>query len=809
MTGSPALRILILEDSPDDLLLMLHELKHGGVNFVYECVDSEKSLLKALEQPWDIVLSDYAMPGFSGPDALEIIKDHGLDIPFIIVSAMLGEEAAVEAMRAGANDFFIKGKTSRLIPAIEREVSDARERQQRQWAELRLRESEERFAKAFYASPVAISVTTMDEGIFVDVNDAYLRMFGYERSDLISKRVSDLNIRLRTDDRIEMVENLLTKGAIHDRETTLRARDGSLRYTLASMVRIELGRQDCVLAMIFDMTERRLAETAEREQRAFAHALSEVAALLARSLDLTSVTTGIIAYVGNVVPHDAASVMLLDGDGAFVAYAQGYPAADARQVENAHFPLDLPLFQPMLALKQPGLTADFASPSPWSALPGHAWVKSTISSPITAHNTVIGFLVLHRKTASFSLPDVEHLRAFADQAAIALYNAQLYSQVQEHADELERRVDKRTLQLRQAKEHVETILNSTNDAIFLARPDGTIEQSNPAFAALFGQSAAHFGTIVQLVTPDQAEILTAQARAVAASSTPAHVDLICHSASGDAFDAEIAIAPAVAFLTQTPTLICSVRDITRRKGLETELRAALAQEKELRELKSRFVSMISHEFRTPLAAIQSSSDVLRNYYDRLDSERREAQFDSIQTQVQHLAHLLDDILTISRSETVGLEFRPMPTDLQQLSEGLIDEIKQVDDTHAFELVVEGDCHDAILDVSLMRRTLLNLLSNAVKYSPPATSVMMRLSNVGDIYQIEVRDRGIGIPEEDLPHLFQIFHRGSNVGRTPGSGLGLALAKLAVEAHGGTISLSSHVGQGTSFIVRIPHVKPRE
>ncbi len=133
--GKP-LRVLIVEDSVDDTILLLHELRQSGYDPAFERVDTSEAMDEALEKrSWDIVISDYVMPGFSGLAALRLLKARGIDLPFILVSGQIGEDAAVEAMRAGAGDYIPKGSMVRLVPAIERELRDAQVRRERKQAE--------------------------------------------------------------------------------------------------------------------------------------------------------------------------------------------------------------------------------------------------------------------------------------------------------------------------------------------------------------------------------------------------------------------------------------------------------------------------------------------------------------------------------------------------------------------------------------------------------------------------------------------------------------------------------------------------
>lgn len=244
-------------------------------------------------------------------------------------------------------------------------------------------------------------------------------------------------------------------------------------------------------------------------------------------------------------------------------------------------------------------------------------------------------------------------------------------------------------------------------------------------------------------------------------------------------------------------------DVTALQRAEAEVYKALAKEKELSELKSHFISTTSHEFRTPLATILSSADMLELYGYKWDESKKLEHLRRIQTAAEHMTELLDNVLLVSKAEAEKLQFKPAPMNLSQFCCDLVEEMQLIAGKHAINFISQGQCTNVCLDVTLLRHILTNLLSNAIKYSPPESTVEFNLvcDRVAAIFSI--KDNGIGILEADQAQLFQSFYRGSNVGTTSGTGLGLAIVKKSVDLHGGEVTLTSAVGVGTKFTVTIP------
>ena len=249
----------------------------------------------------------------------------------------------------------------------------------------------------------------------------------------------------------------------------------------------------------------------------------------------------------------------------------------------------------------------------------------------------------------------------------------------------------------------------------------------------------------------------------------------------------------------------TLEDITERKQAELEIARALEKEKELSDLKSRFITTTSHEFRTPLSIISSSSEILEHYAGKLDEAKKIKHLQRIQSAVQYMTQLLEDVLLINRAEVEKLEFNPVRLDVVKFCRELVEEVELGVKIHP-AIALQNDCPElfmANIDEKLLRQILNNLLSNAIKYSPPSSTINFRLACENERVIFQIRDQGIGIPPEDQARLFESFHRAKNVGNVPGTGLGLAIIKKCVELHQGQIAVESELGVGTTFTVTLP------
>jgi signal transduction histidine kinase len=255
-------------------------------------------------------------------------------------------------------------------------------------------------------------------------------------------------------------------------------------------------------------------------------------------------------------------------------------------------------------------------------------------------------------------------------------------------------------------------------------------------------------------------------------------------------------------INKEPHVLTVGLDISDRKKAEIELLRALGREKELSQLKTDFVSTVSHEFRTPLGIIMSSAEILEDYLEELDVDERQHHLRSIARNTKRMSELMEEVLVLGRLDAGRMDFKPAPLDFRGFCSRLVEEVLSATNrTCPIELAID-DIAPAHADERLLRHILLNLLTNGVKYSESGRAVEFVVRREAHDAVCLIRDHGIGIPEADLPWLFNAFHRGRNVGQRPGTGLGLVIVKRCVELHGGTIHVESKTGEGTTMTVRV-------
>ncbi len=255
----------------------------------------------------------------------------------------------------------------------------------------------------------------------------------------------------------------------------------------------------------------------------------------------------------------------------------------------------------------------------------------------------------------------------------------------------------------------------------------------------------------------------------------------------------------------------SFEDITLRKNADLELLKALANEKELNELKSRFVNMVSHELRTPLAGIRSSAEIMELRLDKNKTPIDETLSNGFKNKIQHIVQdveritsLITDVLTIGQIESSRVKFNPIANNLKDyIVQYLNSEASRVIGNHTLNFKDKVKQPIVNFDAIMISHVLNNIIGNAAKYSDPTSEIKIEIENIENYFKIEVSDKGIGIPKQELDNIFTSFFRSSNAENIPGTGLGLSIAKYFTELHEGKINISSKLGKGTTITICIP------
>lgn len=675
---------------------------------------------------------------------------------------------------------------------LQREVAERRK------AEDALRQSEERHRTLVQNVPVGLFRTTQD-GAILDANPAMLEIFDFP--DLESARnVNAADLYEDPDTSDLWLALMMQQGVVEDFEALFRRFDGELIWCLINARLVTNGDRQI---QYFECSVQNIHERKQAQQELIV--LYNALSTLFKAENLLELGQQIVQVVVREFGQIDCGLMLVDRSQNLVI----------RVARAGEFAVDTEV---PIVLNGIGLVAEavhteqviyapdvLAHPN---YLANDPRTQSELVLPLSTSRGMVGVMDLQSpELNAFNERDQRILIAFAERAAAALEAMQLYEEVNRRAAELEWRVAERTAELQRTTEQVEAILASSSDVVIVLRVDGTITSTNPALTIAFGYAADEvFGRpLIILFDPEHAESIVETLQNVATGGhASARAEVPARRHDGTTFHADCVFSPIKQADDNIAGIVCSLRDISVRRSMEEELRIALSKEKELSELKSRFVSMISHEYRTPLAGILSSTDIMINYAERLSDERKTDHLLKIRRQVKRLANLLEDVLSLGKAEAVGMEFQPNLLNLEKHCQIFIEEVQQA--TGAEDCIVftaKEPCGDVLADEELLRQILVNLLSNAVKYSSSKANVYFDLTCDGVQATFRIRDEGIGIPQEDQEHLFQAFHRARNVGAISGTGLGLVIIQRAVEAHGGTVDFESQEGVGTTFIVTIP------
>ncbi|MEB3338169.1 MAG: ATP-binding protein [Leptolyngbyaceae bacterium] len=400
--------------------------------------------------------------------------------------------------------------------------------------------------------------------------------------------------------------------------------------------------------------------------------------------------------------------------------------------------------------------------------------------------------------------------------ALSQINTQLSAEIaiseaaRKERQQAQESLDQKTTALEHQTIVLQSIINSMGDGVMVVGPD--LYFLNPAAEQIIGVSQGqgsegHWSEEYGLFLPDKVTRYSPQqlpmARAMQGEAMDGLEVFMRHPSAPEGVWMSMTARPLQGEMNLQGGVVV-FHDITKLKQAEEDIQKALLREKELNELKSRFISMVSHEFRTPLSTILLYVELLQHYGQNWDAAKKEQQFQRIQEAIKTMTRLLEDVLTIGKADAEKLSLNPVPLNLEEFCGELIAEAHLTTKEQVqIELIQESQSSIVYLDQKLVNQILTNLISNAIKYSPNGGKITLTLSCQSETIQFQVQDQGIGIPAKDQQHLFEAFYRATNVGTISGTGLGLAIVKKCVDLHNGTITVNSEEGKGTLFTVVLP------
>ncbi len=818
------LRVLLAEDSENDALLVLRQLRKDGFEPVYERVFSRQALAEALDRGgWELILSDYSMPGFKAPEALQLVRERGLDLPFIVISGTVGEVIAVEMMRAGAHDYFVKGQLQRLGEAIRREMESARVRQQSRRAEQQLRESQAMLARAESVAHIGSWQWEIASDTMVWSDEVY-RIMGREIADQ-APSLADRTGIYHPDDMSKAratLERAVADGAPYELEMRVLRPDGSVRVCRVRG-QAELGpegRPVRLFGSVQDITDQKQGEQ-EREK---AHRQTETLLQATRSVltepDFPAAVRAIF---------DVGAELLGAPAGYFARLGEGVERNEVLFLDCGDLPSSVERSLPMTvgaaserAIRQRCALYDndFGNSGRWKLTPdGGAAIENALFAPVILGGRTVGLFGFACKPGGFSDEDAVMAEALAGIAAVAL---------REH----------RTREaLQSSEEQHRALFQSSADALMtLEPPSWHFTSSNPATVRLFGmKEAADFLSrtpwdLSPAVQPDggRTEDKAREMIQIAMQQGSHFFEWQHQRLDGSQF-------PATVLLTRVEVggrafLQASIRDMTEWRNMQSQV----AQADRLSSM-GMLAAGVAHEINNPLSYVLYNLESVADDLPGISSTIRELQtrlnapegVDGATPPLDELARavnpaLLDDIQARFRDALGGVHrIRDIARGLGTFSRVEKDQTVPVDLMHVIEVAINmayneikyrarlvkdyGRIPVVLASEGRLSQVFLNLIINATHAIEEGdvehNQIRVRTWSENGQVLAEVRDTGSGIAPEDLERLFEPFFTTKKIG--VGSGLGLAISRSIVESYGGSIEVKSQAGKGTSFTIRLP------
>lgn len=742
------LKVLIAEDSQPDVELLLRTLKSNYIPD-FKCVGTGEEFLNALNtDKWDVILADYNMPNFSAPEALTLLHQTGKDIPFIIVSGTIGEDAAVESLKSGAHDFITKANHSRLIPAIEREIKNAKTRHEKRLSEEALRTSEQKFRDIFENASDGLLLVDVDTLKFSFGNSTICKMTGYGPNEITKLSVPDIHPK----ENLPYVANQLEKQIRNEiriaRDIPVKRKDGTVFFADINTFEMTYEGKKCLMGIFRDITERKLAEEALQKNERF---LADI---------FNSIQDGI-----SVLDMDLRIVRVNPTMENWYSYAMPVVGKKCFEVNHSHTSVcaDCPTNKTMKS----GTSSHGIVPRIGADGSETGWLDF-FSFPIT--DTVSGKMI----------GVIEYLRDITENKRI------------EEA-------------LRQSEEKYRSFFEEDLTGDFISTPAGKLLQCNPPFARMFGlrsiEEANNFdcvkffpnqefykNIINRLKSEKKIEYMDLELRRVDGKPIYTTANLI-----GE-FNKENELVEVKGYLF----------DDTKRKILERQL----IHSQKMESLGT-LAGGIAHDFNNILGIIMGHASLIGMF--KSEPIKLDASAEAITKVAERGAGLVRQLLTFARKTEVNLESVRVNDLIKELMNLLNETFPKTIETHIqledqlpSIIADQNHLHSVLLNICLNAR---DAMPNGGKLTIITMTVSSdHLSKFKNLISnkyivIEIADTGKGMERATLDRIFEPFFTTKELGK--GTGLGLAVAYGIIEQHNGFIEAESTAGAGTVFRIYFP------
>ena len=795
------IKILHLENDPFDVELVKSILDEQGLECDITDVETEADFVSALTRnTFDLILADYILPSFDGLSALKIVKKDFPEIPFILLSGSIGEEYAIESLKNGATDYVLKTNMERLVPAINRALHEKEESTKRREAETSIL----RLKTAIENSSDSIMITDPD-GSIEYANPALAKNTGYRLEELIGQKPSILKSGIHDQKFYEDLWETITSGKTWRGVMINRKKDDTLytEETSISPITTQKGEISGFVAIKRDISETIELESKKHQSQLLRRRLADIflnvsdegmfEKMLKLILENLQSNDGLFGYFDEnkdlIIPSLAGDV---------------WDKCNVADRNNVFPHKEIPPSWSRTINDRKG----YYTNEPVKVPEGHFPIANVMTMPLVSKGMAIGLLVIANKKTGFTDDDFAHLEGLAEYISPILYarlernrqeemRLQAEKKLQDYSLQLELMVESRTQELNSAlldaersRDWFDGIIRFFAGGLLVTDKSESIVLMNRYAEIYFNTRFSDVrGTAIQKLF-DREEIW---------ERVRSELD------KQDIYSFEFNVLdPKSNKKRIIRAKVSGIYDRKKERTANVIVLDDITQDREIEKLKTEFISIAAHQFRTPLTSIQGFSEILLTEND-ITSTEREKFLSYINQQAIKLASLISDLLDLSRIEAET--FVSLETSLCSASKLLNDMLPVLQESyprHEFKVVSLEQPDEMLVNREMIEQVFNNLLSNAANYSPLGGVISISGALLDGFYQLSIADEGVGMTPEQVEKIFDKFYRVDKANTAvTGTGLGLCIVRDIIERHGGKVTVESNLGEGTKVFFTVP------